>query len=833
MPNTKALDARTSGAAAPAWPDGGRSAPFEWAAGVLWIVLLWAWISPIAEMSHWTSPEKTVPLYAATAFFVAVDMLRAPAVFGVPLKAAAAFLAVGWLFRETGGHSGFGLDWLQAYGSLSAGDGRAAAAGEWDRISGENRTLVFLAGWALLAGVVQSVLVWRRRALWLVLATWSYLLALQLWPGLDTTREMIAAGAAGSALLAVLQVERIRSRYAPGLVRLRPPASADVPEPSGESSGAEAEPKPAPAWTPARPGRGSRSGASVPPGLHAAALAATLALFVAALAAAGRDGGAMKPLDAGVWGRFAEAFRPDTSGTGPELEANPAAALQAVTGYGGSDALLGGPLGVKDEPVFTARTPVRTYWRGESKSFYDGRGWREHGTVTAGAAAGSGPFLSGTAELADGENLWVTQELLYTGPRSLNLLFAGGTVGGIADVYTLEGLPLAAGDMAADPETGRYALPPEKGELGYVRFRVRLPDAVPEALEQAQGDFPEAVKTAYLQLPEKLPQRVKSLARSEAGAGASPYAKALLLERYLKETYRYSLTDVSVPAAGQDFVDAFLFGGRGGYCDYFSTAMTVMLRSVGVPARWVKGFAPGEAVSAEGGMMTFAVSTKDAHSWVEAYIPGAGWVPFDPTPGYAGFAPEEAERLALLGQTLKQAKADVPPKTDWAAAGWVRTAFERLQPAVLSVVETGGRAAGDWLSRNRLVAAAVLLASGAALYVLRTRGHLLALLLLLRSRRRGALRPARALKLLDRLWLRVFRLYGGLLPGQTLREYAQETGERVPPVRDALVELVLLYEHVRYAGERPPWLTRRRMTAIWRRLFGGGEGRNAGRGVPL
>jgi hypothetical protein len=819
-----------------------RPMPFEWAVGVLWIVLLWTWIAPIADMSEWTEPEKTIPLYAATAFFIAVDMLRIPAVFGVPLKAAAAFLAVGWLFRETGGHSGFGLDWLRIYGSLSAADGQAAAAGEWENISPENRTVIFLAGWAMLAGVVQAILIYRQRALWLVISTWSYLVALQLWPGLDTSRELLAAGISGTALLAVLHLERIRIVHAPGLVRSRMPAASAMPE-----NDAYAVVKPTVTWTAAWSGRGASPGVSVPPLLYAAALMATFLLFIGALAAAGREGGVMQPLEYGAWDRLAEAFRPDRSDRGGSEwgdGASMALSMQAVTGYGENDSRLGGPLTVQEEVVFTARTPVRTYWRGESKSYYDGSGWTNGGIgqrtaaggVAGTAGAGAGGELTAVAESSSdtgSQSKMIVQEILYSGPRSLNLLFAGGEVERVESMYTLEGQSLAEGHLQVDRETGRYSLQAGRGQLGYARFQVRSGGSDPRELIQARGEYPEAVREGYLQLPARLPERVKKLAADTASAGLTAYAKALLIEQYLKETYTYSLTDVSVPASGQDFADAFLFGGKGGYCDYFSTAMTVMLRSVGVPARWVKGFAPGEQVFSENGVLTFVVSTNNAHSWVEAYIPGAGWVAFDPTPGFTGFEAENSGMLAELEPALKQAKADMAEARQADEASGLLPQFERLQTAVGEGAEWLYRGGKDWLLRHRMLAAAILLALGALTYVCRTKGHLLVMLLLLLYRKRGEVQPVLALKLLDRLWLRVFRRYGDLRPGQTLREYALDAGGRAPEVREALIELVQLYEHVRYAEGWPPWLTRHRMTALWHQLFGASAGQGGGGGVQM
>ena len=98
-----------------------------------------------------------------------------------------------------------------------------------------------------------------------------------------------------------------------------------------------------------------------------------------------------------------------------------------------------------------------------------------------------------------------------------------------------------------------------------------------------------------MQLPATLPRTVRSMAEQVTENRLTPYAKAVAIEQYLSQTFPYSLEKPTNPSRNEDFVSHFLFVDRTGYCDHFSTAMVVMLRSVGVPARWVKGFAPGSA----------------------------------------------------------------------------------------------------------------------------------------------------------------------------------------------------------------------------------------------
>jgi hypothetical protein len=132
--------------------------------------------------------------------------------------------------------------------------------------------------------------------------------------------------------------------------------------------------------------------------------------------------------------------------------------------------------------------------------------------------------------------------------------------------------------------------------------------------------------TPYLQLASTLPQRVRDLATRVTAGAATPYDKAVKIEAFLR-TYPYTLDLPSLPE-GRDLVDYFLFDAPGGYCDYYASAMVVMLRAVGVPARLVSGYVRG-AYDVERG--AYRVLGSDAHSWPEVYFPGVGWVEFEPT----------------------------------------------------------------------------------------------------------------------------------------------------------------------------------------------------------
>jgi transglutaminase-like putative cysteine protease len=155
------------------------------------------------------------------------------------------------------------------------------------------------------------------------------------------------------------------------------------------------------------------------------------------------------------------------------------------------------------------------------------------------------------------------------------------------------------------------------------------------------GPAPPAFAAAYLQLPASDP-RIPLLAAQIAGSASNNYDRAVAIESYLKTHYGYTLQLPRSPVA--DPVANFLFERKQGHCEYFAASMAVMLRTLGVPARLVNGFRSDEFNDVTG---NYVVRAKDAHSWVEAYFPGYGWVTFDPTPGGATGTPEGWGRMML------------------------------------------------------------------------------------------------------------------------------------------------------------------------------------------
>jgi transglutaminase-like putative cysteine protease len=154
-----------------------------------------------------------------------------------------------------------------------------------------------------------------------------------------------------------------------------------------------------------------------------------------------------------------------------------------------------------------------------------------------------------------------------------------------------------------------------------------LPNVPIADLRASPAIYPEEIARRYLPLPKSVPERVGQLAQEITAGMDTPYEKAQAIEEYLRANYPYDL-EISAPPEDADVADYFLFELKRGYCDYYATAMVVLARSSGLPARFVSGYAPGayDASNAQ-----YIVREMDAHSWAEVYFPGIGWVEFEPT----------------------------------------------------------------------------------------------------------------------------------------------------------------------------------------------------------
>lgn len=276
---------------------------------------------------------------------------------------------------------------------------------------------------------------------------------------------------------------------------------------------------------------------------------------------------------------------------------------------------------LSDSVALKVRSPRRQYWRGMAYDRYDGRTWRMHApNEVATLSAGTLPFTLANDPLDSGVTgvvtVYVEKDqtnllLLPERPRSLYfpsaILFQDLNEGMRSPVTLDQGLYYTVVmDMA-----------------GY--RRTWLKNAPPLSRAQRQK------LASYLQTPASLTPRTQALALKVVKDATSSFEAVRRLEDHLKANYRYDLGIPPFPE-GVDTVDYFLFDqpGRAAYCEQFATALAVMARSVGIPTRLVTGYLPGTYNPFTG---LYEVRTSEAHAWVEAYFPGTGWVPFDPTPG--------------------------------------------------------------------------------------------------------------------------------------------------------------------------------------------------------
>ncbi|WP_077620406.1 DUF4129 domain-containing transglutaminase family protein [Bacillus sinesaloumensis] len=295
-------------------------------------------------------------------------------------------------------------------------------------------------------------------------------------------------------------------------------------------------------------------------------------------------------------------------------------------GYGTNDQHLGGPFIPDDTVVFTAKTERRHYWRVESKDTYTGKGW----------------VLSGKAE----NETFHTENTVLNWYEQKTELEEFETEIQMDLKYPHVVYPMGLTSVESDPDI-HFSVNPlsekistYRGDEGvkldgytlqyqYPKYYINLLKEVTEPGSLEQNDI---FKKRYTQLPEGLPERVKELAVDITITKTNRYDKVKAVENYFQANgFVYDTENAAIPEANQDYVDQFLFETKAGYCDNYSTSMVVLLRSLDIPARWVKGYTEGERLD----LSTYEITNNNAHSWVEVYFPEFGWVPFEPTKGYS------------------------------------------------------------------------------------------------------------------------------------------------------------------------------------------------------
>src|ERR1700730_14954495 len=270
----------------------------------------------------------------------------------------------------------------------------------------------------------------------------------------------------------------------------------------------------------------------------------------------------------------------------------------------------------------------RLRWRGIALSNFDGKRWTssENRREALSPNADGGVYLGDVMPRGDARSpgLYYT---VYMEPIASDAIFVPGKVVSLRGNFNGEaGNKSSLRTYLYKDFTGSIYNPFHNyTAVRYVGFS-RLPALDVIKLRDAGTDYPDDIKQTYLQLPT-LDPRIAPLAEQMTARKTTPYDKAAAMEVYLRSKYGYTLNLKGKP--GDDPLAHFLFETRAGHCEYFASSMTIMLRTLGIPAREVNGFLPGEYNDLDG---DYVVRASDAHSWVEVFFPANGWVTFDPTP---------------------------------------------------------------------------------------------------------------------------------------------------------------------------------------------------------
>ncbi len=401
-----------------------------------------------------------------------------------------------------------------------------------------------------------------------------------------------------------------------------------------------------------------------------------------------------------------------TKGPWREFQDNWTRLFAALRAYGAPTSdpyqdtlVMGGPRTVGDTVVMDVLVPRQLsnpYWQAVVWQAYDDRGWHvaeEDDVVLRFPDDGvlNPPFASARQV--------ITQTVINYLPNSALLYGAPEVIGSDRQMF----ITLAKSERGDDLITAvrsRFVLRP--GDRYLVVSNVSVADA--QSLRETSTVYPTWVSERYLQLADNVTPDLRNLAAELTDSYNNSYDKALAIQGYLRETIRYN-DQIQAPPDGVDPIHYVLFVSQEGYCNYYAGAMTLMLRSVGIPARIVSGYAQGQFDEAS---QSYRVRASNAHTWVEVYFPDYGWIQFEPTAslpvvarpetsdeGAASsslfFDPPPVDRDALLGEDPLddvERGGDAPEEfTENGAAGgsfWANFPIWQVLGAVLILAVAGG-----------------------------------------------------------------------------------------------------------------------------------------------
>jgi len=275
-------------------------------------------------------------------------------------------------------------------------------------------------------------------------------------------------------------------------------------------------------------------------------------------------------------------------------------------------------------------------WRGVALSHFDGRSWSNNRDERPLFPRLDGLFVLPPRAGGHSSSPRPIHYRVVMEPVGMNVFFLAATPESLEGNY---------GHVAIDDGGGVFNLDPEHPVNRY-QATSDIAQTSASSLRRAGQAYPPEVLSRYLGLPA-LDSRIPELARKITASADNDYDRAAALETYLRTHFGYSLQlSRTVP---HDPLANFLFERRQGHCEYFASSMAVMLRILGIPSRVVNGFRTGEFNDLTS---QYVVRASNAHSWVEAYFPGHGWVAFDPTPGASIAATTGWSRISMYADAM-------------------------------------------------------------------------------------------------------------------------------------------------------------------------------------
>jgi len=434
-----------------------------------------------------------------------------------------------------------------------------------------------------------------------------------------------------------------------------------------------------------------------------------------------------------------------------------------------------------------AASADQAYWRGLAFDRFDGRSWSvTKGRELLAGAADLGARLPGAGPRRHPEPPDLVQRVVRE-PVASGVVFAAGTA------VRIEG---TVGRLEGDANGGIYAPETVSDRVNYtIETSTRAPS--PAALRDDRAVPPPGDGGRWLELPELAPE-IGELARHATARAQTDAERADAIQRFLQVSGRYSDTPPpEAPGDPRSPIEVFLLEHTAGHCEYFASAMVVMLRSLGIPARLVNGFAGGRE-NEIGGFVE--LSRSDAHAWVEVHFERAGWVRYDPTP------PDQRLHVAAvgLGAALRDLGSAIElwwyrhivefDRSDQLRAlrsGWL--AWQRWRDAKEPGAREAPHAHGDGRGELRAVA---LWTAGAGAAAALAWGL---------SRWRGRRRHGRRLPPAYAEALRLIERRAGLVRGDAVsaRDFARRAARGVPPAAGAAFwSLTEAYLAERFGGRR-------------------------------